>query len=205
MKDLLAATAAGLVLVGGLAVHQGAPVPQAAGGASSGPASVEDRVRSVAQTIVPSSPPAAVRTTGSPERLVVDAIGVDAPVEPVGITSEGGQEVPRFVDTTGWWRDGAVPEAPGNAVLVGHTASAADGVLDRLGELAPGEEVRVTGPEGTVTFVVEETVAVSPRCFRRMAPTLYRADGPSGLVLMTCGDWNGEEFETTVIVFAERA
>ncbi|GAA2072990.1 hypothetical protein GCM10009821_08980 [Aeromicrobium halocynthiae] len=154
---------------------------------------------------MPAAPTPGPTTTGTPERLVIDGLDVDAPVEPVGITSGGGQEVPHFIDTVGWWRDGAVPGAPGNAVVVGHTASAADGVFDRLGELAPGDEVRVTGPDGTVVFVVERTRTLTPEEFRRTAPELYRTDGPSGLVLRTCGDWNGREFETTVVVTAALA
>lgn len=204
MRGLLAAAAAGLVLVGAVTVHQEASVPPSTSADPPG-RTADAPVRPVARTIAPTSPPAAVRTTRTPETLVIDAIGVEAPVEPVGITPEGGQEVPRYIDIAGWWRDGAVPGAHGNAVLVGHTASAADGVFDRIGRLAPGDEIRVSGPDGTVTFVVEDTSAVSPRRFRRMAPAIYRHDGPSGLVLMTCGDWNGTSFESTVVVRARRS
>lgn len=201
MRNLLATIVAGLVLAGGWAMHHDEPVQDAR------PA---PEVRSAAHTVeplrpaahVPAAPTPGPTTTGTPERLVIDGLDVDAPVEPVGITSGGGQEVPHFIDTVGWWRDGAVPGAPGNAVVVGHTASAADGVFDRLGELAPGDEVRVTGPEGTVPFVVDQTRDVSRDAFRDLVADLYRTDGPGGLVLMTCGDWNGSEFESTVVVTA---
>lgn len=202
MKHLLALTTAGLLLVGGWAVHQEEHGPTSAGTASPAGVVADDAVRPVAQDGAPSSPPATRRTAGTPERLVIDALDVDAPVEPVGVAPAGGQEVPHHIDTTGWWRDGSVPGAPGNAVMVGHTASAADGVFDRLGELAPGDEVRVTGPEGTVTFVVDQTRVVSRDAFRDLVADLYRTDGPGGLVLMTCGDWNGSEFESTVVVTA---
>lgn len=209
MKDPLAVVAAGLVLAGGWALHHLEPGPTPSSTTLSSTTStvgigVDDPVRRVAQTLAPTAPPTAARNSGTPQRLVIDALDVDAPVEPVGITPEGGQQVPHFVDTTGWWKDGTVPGDTGSAVVVGHTASAADGVFDRLSELAAGDEIRVVGTHGTVTFVVEETVAVSPERFRRMAAALYRSDGPSSLVLMTCGDWNGEEFESTVVVRAGR-
>ncbi len=63
----------------------------------------------------------------------------------------------------------------------------------------------VAGPEGEVTFRVTEVEDVPVEDFATVADEIYRADGPSGLVLMTCGDWNGEAFESTVIVRAEAA
>lgn len=202
MRNLLAAVAAGLVLGGGWAMHHGEPATGDAPEVRPAPRTVEP-VRPVAHVLaVPTPEPT---TTGPPERLEIDAIDVDASVEPVGITPDGGQEVPHFIDTVGWWREGVVPGAAGNAVIVGHTASAADGVFDRLGELEPGAEIRVAGPDGTVTFVVDRTRAVTPEQFRRASASIYRGDGPGGLVLLTCGDWNGREFETTTVVTASLA
>lgn len=113
--------------------------------------------------------------------------------------------MPAALDETGWWRDGAVPGADGNAVIVGHTASSDDGVFDRLVDIGTGDEILVTGENGTAAFFVTETDVVPLADFGSVAPDVYRSEGPSGLVLMTCGDWNGREFETTVIVYAERA
>ena len=39
--------------------------------------------------------------------------------------------------------------------------------------------------------------------FAAESDRIYRETGPSGLVLMTCGDWNGTRFETTVITYAK--
>lgn len=142
---------------------------------------------------------------GEPTRLQIEALDVDAPVQPVGTTPENAQEVPAALDETGWWRDGAVPGAPGNAVIVGHTASADDGVFDPLVDIEQGDEVLVTGAEGTAAFTVERVDVVPVADFADVAADVYRSDGASGLVLMTCGDWNGNEFETTVIVHAAPA
>lgn len=142
---------------------------------------------------------------GVPERLTIASLDVDAPVTSVGTAPDNSQEVPTALDETGWWRDGSVPGADGNAVIVGHTASSDDGVFDPLVDIEAGDEVLVTGEDGTIAFVVERSDVVSVEDFATVAADVYRSTGDSGLVLMTCGDWNGEEFETTVIVHAAAA
>ncbi|MGJ9411830.1 class F sortase [Aeromicrobium sp. CF4.19] len=142
---------------------------------------------------------------GTPERLEITSLDVDAPVMAVGSTPDNAQEVPAALDETGWWRDGAVPGASGNAVIVGHTASSDDGVFDPLVDIEEGDEVIVTGEDGSLAFDVVRSEVVPVADFGTVAADIYRTEGDSGLVLMTCGDWNGEEFETTVIVHAEPA
>lgn len=149
----------------------------------------------------PASP--AAGAVGAPTRLRIPAIEVDAPVVPVGTTAENAQEVPGALDVTGWWREGVQPGAPGNAVIVGHTASSDDGVFDALVDVTEGDRIVVEGPAGQVTFRVTEVDDVRVEDFASVADDIYRADGPPGLVLLTCGDWNGTAFETTVIVRAE--
>lgn len=150
----------------------------------------------------PSPDPAGV---GEPTNLRIPAIDVDAGVVPVGTTADNAQEVPASLTLTGWWRDGVKPGDPGNAVIVGHTASADDGVFDELVDVKPGDEVVVTGQDGRVTFRVDEVKSVPVTDFAQIADEVYRGFGPTGLVLMTCGDWNGELFETTVVVSATAA
>jgi hypothetical protein len=65
-------------------------------------------------------------------RLAVPALGVDAPVEPVGIRDDGQMALPDDVDRLGWYRFGPVPGAEGSAVLAGHVDDAEQG----LGALA---------------------------------------------------------------------
>lgn len=142
------------------------------------------------------------RDVGRPERLTVKDIRVDAPVKPVGTTADGAQDVPKSIDDTGWWRDGVQPGKSGNAVIVGHTASSDDGVFDDLGKLDRGDEVVVRSARGNLRYKVTRLTSVKVDDFSRISPAVYRETGPPGLVLMTCGDWNGKEFETTTIVFS---
>lgn len=138
-----------------------------------------------------------------PARLRIPDLGVDADVLPVGTTPEGAQEVPTSLDDTGWWKDGQRPGQPGNAVIVGHTASKDDGVFDNLADVEKGDVVTVDGKGSELDFVVTSEREVKVEAFAAESDRIYRDAGRSGLVLMTCGDWNGQRFETTVIVYAQ--
>lgn len=137
-----------------------------------------------------------------PERLVIDSIDVDAEVEPVGINSKGEQEVPDSIEVTGWWRDGSKPGEPGNVVIVGHTASKDDGVFDDLERLGTGDTVKVSSGSKVLAYEVTKEQEIKVGTFATVADEIYRRSGKSGIVLMTCGDWNGATYETTVIVTA---
>lgn len=157
-------------------------------------------------TSIPWPSNAAPRKTapiGEPTQLVIDDIDVDAKVLPVGTTAEGAQEVPTSLAETGWWEDGQQPGQPGNAVIVGHTASKDDGVFDELARLEKGDRVTVKGERGTLDYRVTSEKEIRVEDFAAESDRIYRETGASGLVLMTCGDWNGSRFETTVITYAK--
>lgn len=149
--------------------------------------------------------PIASPKPGDPSRLRIPAIEVDAPVMAVGTTKDNAQQVPTSLDVTGWWRDGARPGEPGNAVVVGHTASADAGVFDPLVDVEEGDDIVVDSEGEEYAFTVTKIATVPVENFGDVAGEVYRKTGRSGLVLMTCGDWNGKDFETTVIVTAEAA
>ncbi|WP_286689548.1 class F sortase [Aeromicrobium sp. REDSEA-S38_B2] len=140
----------------------------------------------------------------TPARVRIPTIDVDAPVVGLGTGDDGAQEVPERLDVTGWWRDGAQVDGPGSAAIVGHTASRGTAVFDRLGELAAGDRVSVAGRRDgeRAAFVVRAVRTVPVEQFRRIAQAVYRTSGPTSLVLMTCGDYDGSDFRSTVVVVA---
>jgi LPXTG-site transpeptidase (sortase) family protein len=146
---------------------------------------------------------AVIKPIGVPARVVIPDLKVDAAVLQVGTTKAGAQDVPNSLTATGWWKDGQQPGQSGNAVIVGHTASKADGVFDHLSDVKNGDLVTVRGKKGKVTYRVTSEREVKVEKFAAESDKIYRETGPSGLVLMTCGDWNGKRFETTVIVYAK--
>ena len=79
--------------------------------------------------------------TTSPGRLALPRLGVDAPVQAVGVGPDRLLAVPDDPRTLGWWRGGATPgDAAGSVVVDGHVDSA---------ERGPGALFRpLTGPAG---------------------------------------------------------
>ena len=136
--------------------------------------------RDAAPTVVPQRP--------APVRLAVPALGVDAPVEPVGVRDDGQMALPDDVDRLGWYRFGPAPGAEGSAVLAGHVDDADQGLgaLAPLRDAEPGAEVVVTDAAGTAT----RWRVVSREVLEKQAlpvDRLFARTGEPRLVLVTCG------------------
>jgi Sortase domain len=139
-----------------------------------------------------------------PESLRIAALGVAAPVRPVGV-ADGLVEVPGDPGVVGWYRHGAEPGRPGSAVLVGHVdLDGRRGVFFRLRELEPGAVVTVGfGRGGVRSFRV-----VARRTYpkgRLPARLVFAETGRPYLTLVTCGgdfDSARGEYEENVVVVA---
>ena len=155
--------------------------------------------RDAAPTVVPQRP--------APVRLAVPALGVDAPVEPVGVRDDGQMDLPDDVDRLGWYRFGPVPGGEGSAVLAGHVDDADQGLgaLAPLRDAEPGAEVVSTDAAGTAT----RWRVVSREVLEKQAlpvDRLFARTGEPRLVLVTCGgpflpDVGG--YRDNVVVVAE--
>ncbi|SEP29883.1 class F sortase [Trujillonella endophytica] len=151
--------------------------------------------------------PAPGATAPAPVRLAVPALDVDAPLDPVGVAADGQMELPEDVSRVGWYRFGAVPGAPGSAVVAGHVDDAEQGLgaLSRLREAAPGDEVLVTDATGAVTrwrVVARELITKQELPLAE----LFARAGPARLVLVTCGGPFLPEYRSyrdNVVVVAE--
>ncbi|MHB8645371.1 MAG: class F sortase, partial [Thermomicrobiales bacterium] len=93
---------------------------------------------------------------GTPVRLTIAAINVDAAIEAVGLTADGTVDTPQTPDDTAWYQLGPRPGEPGNAVIVGHVDSSAGGaVFWDLRTLTPGSMIVVVSDDGvTHQFVM---------------------------------------------------
>jgi len=157
-------------------------------------------------TARPAAPRPAERVP-APQRITSDDLGIDAPVDAVGVGPDGSMELPGDVDRTGWYRFGPAPGQGGSAVIAGHV----DDVEQGLGALAPlrtaeaGDTIAVTDAERTTTrwrVVARELIC------KRALPLdeLFRRDGPPRLTLLTCGGPFLEEYGSyrdNVVVVAE--
>lgn len=144
----------------------------------------------------------------APVRLVLPAIDVDVPVDPVGVQPDGQMEIPPLAERAGWYRYGASPkDAKGTSVIAAHVdsvASAGLGPFARLRELWVGAEIAVVLADGTTApFVVEEVRQV-PKTEVPWSEVFVR-DGEPRLVLITCGgSWQPSvrHYSDNVIVLA---
>jgi hypothetical protein len=128
-------------------------------------------------------------TTGpAPVGLVIDGLGLDATVLPVGVDPSTGElDVPPDAGTVVWYEHGSSPGAPGSAVLAAHVDyDGRRGAFFRLRELEPGATVSVAYDDGsTRTF----TVSTRRSYDKDALPTdeLFTREGPAILTLVTCG------------------
>lgn len=122
-----------------------------------------------------------------PGQLTIPAIGVNAPVEEVGLEASGEMGAPHNATSVGWFNLGSRPGEPGNAVLAGHVDFRGVGpaVFWSLRSLTPGAEIWVRDATGRERrFVVEEVAT-----YRTNDAPLNRIFGPTGdvrLNLITC-------------------
>jgi sortase (surface protein transpeptidase) len=110
-------------------------------------------------------------------------------VVPVGVDDNGRMEIPRDVSTVGWYRFGPAPGSPaGSAVLSGHVDDYRQGVgvFGRIGDLAPGDIVKVFDASGVAR---DFSVLSREEWSKGDVPMdrIFDRGGASRLVLITCG------------------
>jgi hypothetical protein len=120
--------------------------------------------------LTPSSKP-----IGPPQRLVVPAIGLGAPVTPIEVNTAGVLDPPAAVDTVGWWQRSA----------------------------EPGDTIRLRAGNRMAQYRATRVVVYSRAELADNSRKLFGQDTGSGrLVLVTCTDWNGASYDNNVVVFA---
>ncbi|MDX6486234.1 MAG: hypothetical protein QOF43_1387, partial [Gaiellaceae bacterium] len=132
---------------------------------------------------------AAGATRGSPARVRLGALGIDAPVSPALIdVPHGILGVPPNIHRTAWWADGAEPSAPTGAVLIaGHVDSATGGAgsFFKLKSARVGDRVEVVTAGGR-TFAYR-VASVRTYLKKDLPANVYSKRGSPRLVLVTCG------------------
>jgi LPXTG-site transpeptidase (sortase) family protein len=124
-----------------------------------------------------------------PVRLRIPSIGVNAPIEEVGLNSNDTVQVPPLANhnLAGWYKYGPTPGQRGPSVILGHVDSVSGAsVFFDLKDLRKGDKIYVELEDGkTATFVVDGLQRVEKTSF----PTkdVYGKLGYAGLRLITCG------------------
>lgn len=199
----LLALAAVMVVVGlGLSTESSSPSSDVT------PSPSQPRLQSVAAppSLIPSPPAAApAEVEDHADALVVPSLDLTAPIVPIEMNKQGVLSPPADVDTVGWWQRSAEPGADrGQTLITGHSVRLGDGAMDRIGELDPGDRVRVRSDGRTVTYRATEVVVYSRAEVAANAQELFGQDRQHGrLVLVTCTDWDGHAYRSNIIVFAD--
>jgi len=141
-----------------------------------------------------------------PVRLQIPAIGVDAPVVPLGETATGAMATPDQPMQVGWWEYGPAPGERGSAVIGGHLDFHGYGpaVFWNLRKLRRGDDVRVVLADGrTVRFTVQST-EVYPENDTAIIDRIFRANDATRLNLITCaGTFNPltRDYDKRLVVY----
>ena len=140
-----------------------------------------------------------------PQRLVIPALKIRAPVQPIEVNDQQVLDPPRNPRDVGWWKRSArVGATKGQTVLTGHTVHTGGGVMDDLGKLHRGQRVKVVTGKGTMVYRTTKVVTWSKDQLAERAADLFSQEhGKGRLVLITCSQWTGSYYKSNVIVFAE--
>jgi len=139
--------------------------------------------------------------------LDIPAIGVVAPVIELGGPRGGRITVPGFAQVwdAGWYRHGAVPGSPGNAVLLGHVDTySGPAIFYNLYRLLPGELIEVNLGGGVIRrFTVHWVHEMAKRAFP--AGMVFGPTRARHLWLITCGgafDYHARSYLSNILVYA---
>jgi LPXTG-site transpeptidase (sortase) family protein len=129
----------------------------------------------------PAPPPLGER----PYRLIIEKIGVDAPVATFGLDENAVPEVPYEGGVVAWYNFTAPPGTGGNAVFAGHYTWYGDAVFRHLDDLVPGDIILLRGENGVqLTYEVLSNDSLDPT--DPNARSVYAPTGSDTVTLITC-------------------
>lgn len=154
--------------------------------------------------LIPTSEP----VTGQPVRLVIPAIDVDAPVQPVSLelVELGGEMFFQWQVLNGyqagWHNSSALLGQPGNTVLNGHHNVYGE-VFRNLVNLAIGDQVIVYDRERPYTYRVSQTELLpelnQPASVRQSNARWIEATADERITLVTCWPYTGNSHRLVVV------
>lgn len=146
--------------------------------------------------------------TAVPLRLSIQRLGIDAPIEAVGVLDDGKMGVPTLAEDVGWYKYGPRPGDTGSAVLAGHVnwTGGQDAVFTSLNTIHIGDMVQVQNSiGGTDTFAVR--IIKEYPTDSDATEVFSSSDGSSWLNLITCdGTWDPilKTHRSRLVVFTEK-
>jgi hypothetical protein len=142
----------------------------------------------------------------APVRVQVDTLGIDMPIEGVGLDGDA-MALPANPAVAAWYQYGPAPASPaGSTVIAAHVDSLAYslGPFARLADAPAGTLVAIsTADGGTHRYTIESRTIVE----KQAVPwaVVFDRTGPPRLTLVTCGgefDYQARRYLSNVIVTA---
>lgn len=197
-----------LLTVAGLVLISGCSAPSVDDGRERGAPAFDPFRSARVETVLPSLDHLQI-VKAPPVRVTIDALGVDMPVEPHGLESDGQMSLPESPFVGGWYEIGPAPNSgAGNTVIAAHVDDRVEGVgpFAQLRSAAAGTRVTVTDAEGTRHTY--EIVSVE-KLDKQIVPwqDYFTNVGDQKLILVTCGGEFIEEirnYTDNYIVTAEK-
>lgn len=153
-------------------------------------------------TPTPMQTPDPTPTSDVSVRLIIARIGVNAPIEEVGITQSGDLATPQAHpwDDVGWYNNGPLPGTEGSAVIDGHLdrPGGSPAVFRNLHYLKTGDTVEVVYVSGKLlSFQVLRVASYTPQAAPVQA--IFGTTGGKYLNLITCaGTWIPAQHQTAL-------
>lgn len=145
---------------------------------------------------------------GLPINLNISEINVDTAVENVGITESGAMDMPKSIDTVGWYFLGSRPGENGSAVIAGHYGkkNGRNSIFNNISKLNIGDKIFIEDDRGQlITFVIREIKILDPKA--DTSDVFISNDGKAHLNLITCeGTWNKitKSYSGRLVVFSDK-
>lgn len=141
----------------------------------------------------------------TPANLIIPAIGVDAPINPVGLNKDRALVVPSSADKIGWFDKSSIPGREDPSIMVGHLDSkAGPGVFYHLYELRPGDKIWITQSGGDKNLFEVKKMEKYP-IDNFPARKVYRSEDEPSLRLLTCsGNYlkNQASYTHNLVIYA---
>ncbi|AZM90357.1 class F sortase [Streptomyces sp. W1SF4] len=151
---------------------------------------------------------ASVLPPSVPDRIEIPGIGVDAPLDAVGLDAQGVMREPDFArpDDAAWYEQGPTPGEAGAAAIVGHmdTPQAPEAVFHNLKTLRKGQQIEVHRTDGTTAVFTVDSVDTFKKDAFPTGKVYGDTHGKAELRLITCGgDLTADRhWDSNVVVFA---
>jgi sortase (surface protein transpeptidase) len=138
--------------------------------------------------------------TPVPVKILIPSLKLSARVEPLGITRDYSLQAPAGVSDVGWYRLGASPGSPGDAIISGHRGypGGIHAVFDVISRLRTGDAINIQlADRRTVRFAVDRVYSVP---YRDIPAGFFATDGAPRLTLITCAG----RFGTSELTYSDR-